>query len=112
MSKIKFFFSIFIFAFFILGTSIIKNETREIEKSIYILNKIVQIKEKDLNEAQLDYSYLSSPSKIEEKINHLDNNNYLPMELSKIFLSIKYFIDLNNKVVNQEYIHEKKTQKK
>ena len=112
MSKIKFFFSVLVFSFFILGTSIIKNETRELEKNIYNLNKIVQIKEKDLNETQLDYSYLSSPSKIEEKIDHLDNKNYLPMELSKIFLSIKYFINLNNKLVNQEYIYEKKTKKK
>ena len=98
MSKIKFFFSIFIFAFFILGTSIIKNETREIEKSIYILNKIVQIKEKDLNEAQLDFYYLTSPAELEKKLGIIGLDNYQPIEYSKIFFEISDFNNIQSKI--------------
>ena len=39
----------------------------------------------------LDFSYLTSPSMIEEKINHLDKDEYFPMEFSKIFLSISSY---------------------
>ena len=36
MFKFKIFFSIFIFTFLLIGTSIIKNQTREIEKKYLI----------------------------------------------------------------------------
>ena len=38
MFKIKIFFSVLIFSFFNGRTSIIKNQTREIEKNIFNLN--------------------------------------------------------------------------
>ena len=41
MFKIKNLFSIIIFSFLLIGTSIIKNQTREIEKKIYNLSKII-----------------------------------------------------------------------
>ena len=59
------------FSLLLIGTSIIKNQTRELEKNIYNLNKIVNQKEKDLNESELDFSYLSSPSMIEKKLKTL-----------------------------------------
>ena len=39
MFKLKIFISIVIFSFFLIGTSSIKNETREIEKKINILSE-------------------------------------------------------------------------
>ena len=101
MFKIKILFSIIIFSFLLFGTSIIKNETREIEKKILTLTKKNNIKEKDLIEAQLDFSYLSSPSIIEELISQTDNQ-YIPMQYSRIFLNMKDFLDIEKKIVFKE----------
>ena len=68
MFRVKIFLSIMVFISPLVCTSVIKNETRDIEKKIYDLVKIIDIKEKDLNESQLDFSYLTSPAVIEKKI--------------------------------------------
>ena len=107
MYKFKIFFSVSIFLFLMVGISIIKNETREIDKKIFKISKSINQKDKDLSEAQLDFSYLTSPSKLEEKINHLDRNQYIIMEYSKIFLSISDFINIQNKIVHMETLNEK-----
>lgn len=107
MFKFKIIFSISIFGFLLIGTSYIKNQTREIEKKIFSLSKIIHNQEKNLSELQLDYSYLSSPSIIEKKIENLEHNKYLPIQNSKIFLSIDSFTDLQNKFVIKKD-HDKK----
>ena len=112
MFKLKIFFSIIIFSSFLIGTSVIKNQTREIEKKINNLSSIILTKEKDFNESQLDFFYLTSPFMIEKKINHLDNHNYIVMEYSKIFLSMTDFMNLDTKYVIQEIENEKKTKKR
>ena len=48
MFKIKIFISVITFSLLIIGTSIIKNETREIEKKIFTLSKITNQKGLDL----------------------------------------------------------------
>ncbi len=112
MSKIKILISVFSFSILLIGISIIKNQTRELEKKIYNISKIIHVKEKDINESQLDFSYLTSPSIIEMKIEHLDNKKYKPMDYSNIFLSLSNYIDLQNKYVIQKKTDEKKIQKK
>ena len=107
MFKFKTIFSILIFTFLLIGTSYIKNQTREIEKKIFTLSKIIHNQEKNLSESQLDFSYLSSPSIIEMKIENLQDNKYSPIENSKIFLSISSFTDLQKKFVIKKD-HEKK----
>ena len=67
MFKSKIFLSLIIFFFLLITISIIKNQTRSLEKKIYQLNKKISIKEKDLNESQFDFFYLSSPDIIEKK---------------------------------------------
>ena len=99
MFKFKILISVGIFSLLLIGTSIIKNQTRELEKNIYNLSKNVNQKEKDLNESELDFSYLSSPLMIEKKVKNLDNLEYFPMEYSKIFLNISSFLKLQNKYV-------------
>ena len=108
MFKIKIFTSIIIFSILLIVTSIIKNQTRETEKKILSLSKIIKIKEKDLNESQLDFSYLSSPMIIHDKIKLIDNEKYVTMENSKIFLSISSFLDLQNRLAIQRNQNENK----
>ena len=107
MFKFKIISSILVFTFLLVATSYIKNQTREIEKKIFTLSKIIYNQEKNLSELQLDYSYLSSPSIIEKKIENLEHNKYSPIQNSKIFLSIDSFTDLQNKFVIKKD-HEKK----
>ena len=108
MYKFKVIFSILIFTFLLIGTSFKKNQTREIEKKIFSLSKIIHDQEKNLSELQLDFSYLSSPAMIEMKIENLDYNQYFPIQNSKIFLSITSFTDLQNKFVIKKYYEKKK----
>ena len=84
MSKIKFLISITIFVTFLIITSIIKNKTRVTEKQIKSLNNIILIKEKNVNESELDFYYLSSPIEIEKKLNLIGFNKYQPIKYSNI----------------------------
>ena len=111
MFRIKILISVVIFSSLLILTSFIKNQTRIIEKKIFNVSKTVNSKENDLSESQLDFFYLTSPSIIEKKIENLDSNQYVPMEYSKIFLSISNFIELENKVAIQGNQNEKKKKK-
>ena len=112
MFKLKIFISVIIFSFLLIGTSSIKNETRELEKKISILKKAHAQKERAFSEVQLDFHYLTSPSMIETKIEHLGLKKYIHMEHSKIFLSMENFINIQNKHAMQKTLDEKKIQKK
>ncbi len=111
MFRLKVLISVVVFSSLLILTSAIKNQTRLIEKKIFNLVEVISLMERDFNETQLDYYYLSSPSMIEKKIDHLGNNIYLPMDHSKIFLSISDFIEIEKRLVNQKNQYEKKTKK-
>ena len=112
MLRIKIFTTIIIFSFLLIGTSVVKNKTRETEKKINNIREEVSYLEKDLNETELDYSYLTSPAMIDIRIENLDKNYYIIMEYSKIFENISNFINLNNKFLTLEITNEKKIQKR
>ena len=111
MFKSKVTLSVTIFLFFLIITSIIKNQTRTLEKRINQLNNQISLKEKDLNESQFDFHYLTSPVVIEKKIKNLNFNNYFPMEHSKIFLNISNFTNIQNKITILRNEYEKKIKK-
>jgi hypothetical protein len=111
MFKSKITLSVIVFIFFLIITSIIKNQTRILEKQINQLSKKISLKEKDLNESQFDFYYLISPVLIEKKIKNLNFNNYLPMEHSKIFLNLSNFTNIKNKITILKNQHEKKIKK-
>ena len=75
MSKLRLFISLGIFSFLISITSVIKNQTRIIEKDISKTNKRIAILEKDLNETQLDFFYLSSPESLSNKLTKIPLNS-------------------------------------
>ena len=82
----------------------------QIEKKIFNLSKLNNLKNKDLNESQLDFSYLTSPSMIEKRVQELNLIEYFPMDHSKIYLDISNFKNLNKKLVNKDKHNEKKIQ--
>jgi hypothetical protein len=106
--KAKITLSFLILLIFLIVTSIIKNQTRGLEKKIIQLNNKISLNEKDLNESQFDFFYLSSPDIIEKKINNLGKNNYLPMRHSEIFLNFSSFTNIQNKITILKRDNEKK----
>ena len=112
MFNSKFIFSALIFIFFLTVTSVIKNKTRIIEKEILSLNNIILSKEKNINEAQLDFYYLTSPQEIEKKLNLIGFDNYQPIAYSKIFLNLSDFTNIEKKTSNLNNPNEQRTQKK
>mgnify|MGYP001361897713 FL=1 len=112
MFKMKFIIALSVFISFLIVTSTIKNKTRVIEKNISNLTTKIFIKTSDINEAQLDFEYLTSPAEIEKKISIIGFDNYQPIKYSRIFFDISDFIEIQNKISNLKNIDEKKTQKK
>ena len=112
MLKAKFIISSIIFIIFLIITSYIKNETRIVEKRMSKLSTKIFLKQKDVNEAQLDFYYLTSPSEIEKKLNAIGFNNYQPIKHSNIFFDVSTFTKIGNKISNLNKIDEKKIKKK
>ncbi len=112
MFKAKFLVSLSIFITFLLVTSSIKNKTRIIEKKISNINSTILVKEKNLNKAQLEFHYLTSPAEIEKRLNIIGIENYQPIINSNIFFDISDLISIQNKTSNLKDINEKKIQKK
>ena len=112
MFKMKFIIALSVFISFLIVTSTIKNKTRVIEKNISNLTTKIFIKTSNINEAQLDFDYLTSPAEIEKKISIIGFDNYQPIKYSRIFFDISDFIEIQNKISNLKKIDEKKNSKK
>ena len=112
MPKIKLIISICIFSVVLGATSVIKTQTRIIEKNIYKIDRTILAIEKDLHETELDYSYLSSPENLSEKIQDLAFIEYIPMDFSRIYLNYRDFTDSKKKITILKTNNEKKNKKK
>jgi hypothetical protein len=111
MFKLKIVISITIFLILFVITSIIKNQTRITEKKLYKLSQQIALKEKNINDAQLDFYFLTSPAELEKKVEILGLKNYSPIHNSKIFLNFSSFIKIQKKISLFNYQNEKKTKK-
>ncbi len=112
MSKIKLIISIGIFSILLGITSVIKTQTRIIEKNIFKIDQRISTTKKDLYETQLDYFYLSSPANLSKKIKELDLVEYSPMDISRMYLNFEDFIKVQKKTTTLQITNEKKTEKK
>ena len=112
MSRTKLITSITIFVTFLLITSAIKNKTRIIEKQISYLNKDILIKEKNVNETELDFFYLTSPTELEKKLNLIGINNYKPIQYSNIYFNISDLRKIQSKISNLNNLNGKKIKTK
>tara|TARA_B100001248_G_C27394822_1_gene464798 strand:- start:1652 stop:1981 length:330 start_codon:yes stop_codon:yes gene_type:complete len=103
----RFIVAISIFILFLVITSAVKNKTRILEKQISNLNIKILNKQKDINETQLDFYYLTSPAEIEKKLKLLGFEIYKPIKYSNIFFDISHLTDINNKVSKLKTFDEK-----
>ena len=110
MTKKKLFISIAIFSFLMILTSIIKTQTRIMEKNISSYEKKISNLRNNLYESQLDFYYLSSPSSISEKINNYSNDDYETIEYSNIYFSLDQFL-IEKKKTTKNYTHRKNEKK-
>ncbi len=108
MYKFKFVTSSIIFVTLLIITPAIKNESRVLEKKISNLNNIIASKEENINEAQLDFYYLTSPAEIEKRLYIIGLDEYQPISYSKIFFNISDFTILEKKISNLNNLNEKK----
>ena len=112
MFKTKFIISTVIFTSFLIITSAIKNKTRVLEKKVSILNAKILYKQKNINETQLDFYYLSSPQEIEKRLQIIGIDIYKPIKHSRIFLNTSDLTDIQTKTSNLNRSNEKEKQKK
>ena len=112
MFNSKLFFSLALFTIFLIITSLVKNQSRIIEKQIKGLNSNIIAKEKNISEAEMEFSYLSSPNEIEKKFNNRGLEKFEPIKHSEIFFDINDFNILEKKLSNFINIDEKKIRKK
>ena len=108
----KLFFSLAVFTFFLIITSLVKNQSRIIEKQIKGLNIKIIAKEKNISEAEMEFSYLSSPNEIEKKFNNGVLEKFEPIKHSNIFFDVNNFNTLEKKLSNLINIDEKSIRKK
>lgn len=111
MFNTKFVLSSIIFIIFLAITSVIKNKSRIIEKEILNLNTKTLIKKNNINDAQLDFYYLTSPAELEKKLDLLGFNNYQSINYSKIYFNILDFTQVQKKISNLKNLNEKNIQK-
>ena len=97
MSKTNVFISMIIFSFLFGVTSVIKTQSRVIEKNIYKTERKIKAIRTDLSETELDYSYLSSPNNLTKIIEDLSFVEYVPMDFTKIYMSFKDFMEAQKK---------------
>ena len=111
MHKFKFIIPTSIIIIFLIITSIVKNEARIIEKKILRLNYEITSKKENINDAQLDYYYLTSPAEIEKRLYIIGFDDYQPISYSKIFLKLSEFTNIEKKISKVKKYYEKKIKK-
>ena len=88
MKKVLVFLLIF---FLIIGTSLIKNSTKEIEDEIYMIKENILFLENRFQDSKLEYDYLSSSEKLLEY-----QRLYFEKSLEKKILKDLKKIDFSN----------------
>ena len=97
MKKIMLIFSIF---FLLILTTFIKNETKEIEKKIFLKKENIRELKAKYDLVLLDYNYLGSPKKLVKLQEKLFDDEFINYGLDKIqkiiFFSDKVLFQTDN----------------
>ena len=97
--------SLSIFLIFMIYTSSVKHKTRNLEKKINILNNEIGVLKRELNDANTDYTFLSSPEQLKKYLLILNVNDFSNYDVSRIFYSTDQFIIYKDK---QTKLHKPK----
>ena len=100
MKKLVLLLSIF---FLLIFTTIVKNSTKEIEKTIYDTKETLRVLKNKYGMVLLDFNYLTSPKKLMEY-----QSKYFENELSEIdIIKLKKITLINNSLQIEEFIDSK-----
>ena len=101
-----------LFFILLIFTSFIKNETRLLEKKIYNLNHKISKLRHELHEARVEYSYLSSPKYLFNKLSEFSNEKYVPRSSSEIYLNLSDLLEHQYQKTKINVDHDKEKTKK
>ena len=100
MKKLVLLLSIF---FLLIFTTIVKNSTKEIEKTIYDTKETLRVLKNKYGMVLLEFNYLTSPKKLMEY-----QSKYFENELSEIdIIKLKKITLINNSLQIEEFIDSK-----
>ena len=68
----------------ILGTSLVKNSTKEIEDKIFMVNENIRPLKSELGDILLEYNYLSSPDKLTQYQTQYFEKDLVKIDITKI----------------------------
>ena len=68
----------------ILGTSLVKNSTKEIEDKIFMVNENIRPLKSELGDVLLEYNYLSSPDKLTQYQTQYFEKDLIKIDITKI----------------------------
>ena len=68
----------------ILGTSLVKNSTKEIEDKIFMVNESIRPLKLELGDVLLEYNYLSSPDKLTQYQTQYFEKDLIKIDITKI----------------------------
>ena len=68
----------------ILGTSLVKNSTKEIEDKIFMVNENIRPLKLELGDVLLEYNYLSSPDKLTQYQTQYFEKDLIKIDITKI----------------------------
>jgi len=68
----------------ILGTSLVKNSTKEIEDKIFMVNEDIRPLKLELGDILLEYNYLSSPDKLTQYQTQYFEKDLIKIDITKI----------------------------
>jgi hypothetical protein len=68
----------------ILGTSLVKNSTKEIEDKIFMVNENIRPLKSELGDILLEYNYLSSPDKLTQYQTQYFEKDLIKIDITKI----------------------------
>tara|TARA_B100000767_G_scaffold14552_1_gene13944 strand:- start:334 stop:642 length:309 start_codon:yes stop_codon:yes gene_type:complete len=86
----------------ILGTSFVKNSTKEIEDKIFMVNENIRPLKSELGDMLLEYNYLSSPEKLTQYQNQYFEKNLIKIDIVKI----KKITEMNTQIKVIDFIEK------
>ena len=86
----------------ILGTSLVKNSTKETEDKIFMANENIRFLKSELGDVLLEYNYLSSPDKLIQYQTQYFEKDLIRIDINKI----KKMTEVNNDVKVSNFLEK------
>lgn len=100
----KYILSILFFIFGLVLVSIIKNETRSLQKEVNLIKISIEALRSELHQTNLDYNYLTSPENIMNLVMQnldIDLSSYEANQIKKLHINNNYNENLIFKITKK-----------